>query len=184
MARSERQDLATVVRLRAKMAEANLATLAAARRAEVESQLSAIHKADAGRWRDIAVEAVVLVEETDARIAHICAERGMPSEFRPCLDLDWSGRGEKAAASRRAELRNLAVARIDADHRAARQRVDAWIAGALSLLISGVWTSAEVKVFLDALPTAESLLPPVRLTREWDARVSASAKTEVARWVQ
>ena len=66
MTRSEREDLARVIRLRAKVTKASLDTLAADRRAEVEAQLSAVHQADDERWRVITVDADRLVREADA----------------------------------------------------------------------------------------------------------------------
>src|SRR5688572_19090800 len=100
MTASERKQLADVVRLRARVTKAGLETLAADRRAEVEAQLSAIHKADAEQWRDITAETDRLVKEANAQIAGICDLRGIRKEFRPGLHLSWYGRGENAIAER------------------------------------------------------------------------------------
>lgn len=169
MTRAEREDLSKVVRLRARVTKASLDTLAADRQADVEAQLSAIHKADDEQWRAITAAAKQLVKEADEQIGRLCDARGIRRDFRPGLDLSWYGRGENASASRRAELRKLAYARIDADRKAGQQLVDAWAADKLTTLIAGALTSADAKAFLAALPTPESLLPPVRLTPELDA---------------
>jgi len=169
MTRRERQDLSEIVRRRARVTKASLDTLAADRQAEVERQLSAIHRADEDQWKAITTEANRLIREADAQLAHICDERGIRKEFRPSLSLSWYGRGENASASRRTELRKLAYARIDADRKAGLQLIEAWTADKLTVLISGSLGSDEAKAFLDSLPSAEAMLPPVRLTAELDS---------------
>jgi len=172
MTRSEREDLSRVVRLRAKVTKASLETLAADRRADVEAQLSAIHRADAEQWKEITAAAKRAVQAADAQIARICDERGIRQEFRPSLVLNWYGRGENAVAGRRAELRTLAYARIEADRKAGYELVEAWAADKLTVLVSGTLTSAEAKAFLDSLPSPELLLPPIRVTAELDGGVT------------
>jgi hypothetical protein len=168
MSRKERDDLAKVVRLRAKVTKASLDTLAKDRCADVEAQLSAIHKADAVQWRAITAEADRVVKDANVAIAHICDAEGIRPEFRPGLALSWHGRGANACADRRAELRKLAYARVEADRRAGHQLVDHWAAEQLTTLIAGALTSADAHAFLAALPAAETLLPPIRLTPELD----------------
>ena len=166
MTRSDRDDLAKVTRLRAKVAKASLDTLALDCRAEVEAQLSAIDQTDDERWRVITADAKRLIEEADAKVAAICAAHGIPDKFRPELHLSWFGRGENASAARRGELRRLAYARIDADRKAAGQLVDTWAADTLTALLAGGLSSADAKAFLEALPSPEALLPSVRITPE------------------
>ena len=124
MTRRERQDLSEIVKRRGRVTKASLETLAADREAEVERQLSAIHRADEDQWKAITTEAQRLVGEAAAQIARICDERGIPKEFRPRLHLNWWERGDNASASRRAELRKLAFARIDADRKAGLQLIE------------------------------------------------------------
>ena len=166
MTRSEREELAKIIRLRAKVTKAGIETAAADLRADVERQLSQIHKADADQWKDITAEADRFVHDADAAIARICDEHGIPSDFRPYLHLSWIGRGENASAARRAELRKVAYARIDADRKAGYQLVDARAADALTALASGALTSVEAKAFLESLPTVDALMPSVRVTAE------------------
>lgn len=168
MTRSEREELGKVVRLRARVTKASLDTLAADRRAQVEAELSAIHRADAEQWKEITAAAEKAVREAGRLIADICDQRGIRPAFRPALTLNWYGRGENASASRRAELRKLADTRIEADRKAGYQLVEAWAADKLTALVSGALTTAEARGFLELLPTPESLLPPVRVA-ELDA---------------
>jgi len=169
MTRKERDDLAKVVRLRAKVTKASLDTLAKDRLADVEAQLSVIHKADAAQWRQVTADADRFVKDSNVQIAQICDAHSVRAEFRPQLVLSWYGRGANASADRRAELRKLACARIDADRKAGHQLVEQWAADKLTALIAGALSSAEATAFLAALPSPETLLPPVRLTPELDA---------------
>lgn len=171
MTRTEREDLGKVVRLRAKVTKASLETLAKDRCADIERQLSAIHQADQADWAVAVAEANKQVHAANAEIARVCDERGMRPAFRPSLSIGWSGRGENASAARRAELRKLAYARIEADRRAGCQLVDAWAAEKLTVLIAGALTTTEAKAFLEALPSPERLLPPVRITPELDGAI-------------
>lgn len=166
MTRSERKDLADVIRMRARVTKSSLETLAADRRAEVEAQLSAIHQSDDERWRAITAVANRALQEADAQLAAICQAQGIPEKFRPSLHLSWYGRGENATAERRAELRKLAYARIDADRKAGVQLVDAWAAEKLTTLVAGGLSSDDAKAFLDGLPSPDALLPSIRITPE------------------
>jgi len=169
MTRTEREDLSKIVRLRAKVTRAHLDTLAATRKAEVERQLSTTYQASADDWKAITASADTAVEEADAAIAAICESKGIPASFRPRLSLSWWDRGENGIKSRRAELRDYAYTRIDADKKAGYQRIEAWAADSLTSLISGSLSSDEAKNFLDALPAPEALLPPINIAGWLDA---------------
>ena len=84
--------------------------------------------------------------------------------------MSWWQRGENATATRRAELRKLAYARIDADRKAAGQLVESWGADTLTALLAGGLSSADAKAFLERLPSPEALLPSVRITPELEIR--------------
>jgi hypothetical protein len=166
MTSKERDELTKIIKLRMRVAKASLDTLAADRRAEVEAQLSAIHKADSELWKDITEKADQAVKDADVQIAQICAQHGIPERFRPSLSLSWYGRGENAVKSRRDELHKLAFQRIEADKKAGAQLIEAWGAEKLSALYSSALTTDEAISFLESLPTPESLMPTVRITAE------------------
>jgi hypothetical protein len=69
-------------------------------------------------------------------------------------------------AGRRAGLRKLAYARIDAHRKAGPQLIESWTADRLMALVSGSLTTDDAKTFLDSLPSGETLLPFVRVTPE------------------
>jgi hypothetical protein len=163
MTRRDRDDLAKVARLRAKVAKDGVAQREAELRADVEEQLSARYKASDAAWSEITKQAKEAVDLADQEIARICRERGVPEEFRPYLSLGWYNRGENAEASRRAELRKLAQTRIAAAGRQAKTAIEAKTAEVLTQLIAGGLESSEARVFLESIPTAQQLMPPVTI---------------------
>jgi hypothetical protein len=161
MTRSDREELAKVVRLRAKVAKADTARRKAELLADVEAKLSALYQFEDEAWAEITKEAEQLVQEADARIAEICRQRGVPENFRPGLHLSWYGRGENASSQRRAELRKLAERQIDAAVANAKLVIDAKQAEVLTALIAGGLHSEEAHAFLESMPTAEQLMSPL-----------------------
>lgn len=89
MTRREASDLMSVVKMRAKVTKTAVDALAAERQAEVERELSTIHKRDDALWAEI--------------VAAICKREGYTEEFRPSIDATWRGRGENSLPARRAE---------------------------------------------------------------------------------
>jgi hypothetical protein len=161
ISKTDRNELASIVRLRMRVAKAAVAQREAELLAKVEEELSAIYKADSAAWAAITKEADRLVREADAEIARICREQGIPEEFRPGLGLGWYGRGVNAEASRRAELRALAKARIDAAGKAAKTAIEARSAEVLTELIAGGLESEAARAFIASIPTVEQLMPPL-----------------------
>jgi hypothetical protein len=94
-------------------------------------------------------------------LATDCLRLGIPDNFRPSINVFWSGRGENATTSRRTELRRVMHSRLVALERAA---IDAIEAGyrqyATTILIAAISTDEACKL-LTALPTAEQLMPRI-----------------------
>jgi hypothetical protein len=161
--RSEREEVARVVRLNMKVAKAAVATRQAELLADVERQLSAKYAFGDELWAEITRKAGEAVKVADEQIARICRERGVPESFRPSLHLGWYDRGENAAAERRAELRKLAQRKVAAAASAAVTAIEARGAEVLTALIAGGLQSAEARAFLASIPTAAQLMPPLAL---------------------
>jgi hypothetical protein len=83
MTRREREDLAKVTRLRAKVAKDGITAREAALLADVEEQLSAVYRFDHDAWADITRHAEQVVAEADKQIAQRCRELGIRESFRP-----------------------------------------------------------------------------------------------------
>ena len=124
----------------------------------VEARLSAAFEADDEKWTHATTLARQAVEEADATLARICAENGIPDRFRPRIVANWYSRGETADPKRRAELRTLARARVDASRQEGYHLIEKWQAEAQTRILTGTLESDAAKAFLDAMPSAESLL--------------------------
>ena len=162
MSRRDREDLMKLVRRRKRMAKAAAASRSADLLADFEQQLSAIHSYDQdATWRQLNDESQAFVDEADRRVAERCRELGIPTEFRPRLAVAWYSRGENAVAGRRAELRVAARAKIDALERAARGAIQQQSVDIQTALMAGGLETTAAKAFLESMPTAEALMPPL-----------------------
>jgi hypothetical protein len=171
MTRAERTELAGVVRLRAKVARADVDARKAELLADFEAQLAARYQVSDARWNEIANEAQRAVDAADAKIASVCTEFSVPPEFRPGLSLSWHGRGENAFAGRRAELRKVATSRLDAQAAAAKAEIDRREASLRADLAARGLVTLEAQEWLAQLPNvAEQLLPRLDLSQIEEAR--------------
>ncbi len=178
MSKTERHELARVVRLRAKVAKDGVGQLEAEQLAGVEDQLSATYRFDQDVWAEITRGAEGAVKVADDQIARICRDLGVPERFRPSLHLQWYQRGENALSERRAELRKVAQARIAGAGKKAKQTIDAKAAGLLTDLIAGGLESEEARAFLDSIPTAAALMPPVEIAELDGSRALTEGATD------
>lgn len=128
LTKSERDDLVKITRERGRVAKSRVEAVKAELVADVEKKLSEEFKARDEMWRDGIEIAEQAVREANAQIQRVCEERGVPADFRPSVDLAWRSRGRNADPSRRAELRRLATARVDATGKQAKLTIEAEIA--------------------------------------------------------
>lgn len=163
MSKSERDDLAKVARLRARVAKSKVAQREAELLADVEDQLAATYKFDDDAWADVTRAAKVAVQTAQAEVERRCRDLGIPDRFAPSLSLQWYGRGENALAQRRAELRKVAQTQIAAAGKAAKTAIEQQEAEVLTELLAGGLESAEARAFLESIPTPEQLMPTMAL---------------------
>jgi hypothetical protein len=178
--KSERDDLIRLVRLRAKQARSDAETRAKILAAEIEDLMAAQFEAEDELW----VRAVVIAEkaavQANERIAEQCARLGIPPQHAPGLELRWRARSpEFTSGGRRAELRKLAQARLAALTAAAKSAVDGQALDAETALVAGSLESEDARAVLDALPTAEQLMPALSLddlgVRTWQPPAGAAS---------
>lgn len=164
MTKTDRKQLATLVRKRAKVAVARAAQRKAELKAQFEEQLAAIYTPDDDEaMKAIHSTADGVVEEAKVQLAERCQELGIPARFAPRLNLFWHGRGENALASRRAELRKVCYTRLDALEKEARTEIEASSVEIQTQLIAGGLDSEAAREFLASMPTPEELMPAVGL---------------------
>jgi len=161
LTRAERDDLAKVARLRARVARSQVAQREAELLADVEKQLAAQYDIADEAWQEVTAAATQAVQEADRQVAERCRERGIPQDFRPSMHVSWFGRGANAVASRRAELRRVAQTRITAAGKAAKASIEAREAEILTELLAGGLTSDAARAFLQSIPTPAELMPPL-----------------------
>ena len=163
MTKADRGNLERLARKRAKLATSMIGERVKVLRADVEDQLSAEYEFDDAVWADITRQARVEVARADAQVASICSAMGVPAHLRPSLNLGWMGRGENALAGRRAELRKLAHARIDAGAETAKVAIQQSLLEVETELIRDGLESAQAVKFIESMPSANELLSPVRV---------------------
>ena len=159
MTRAERQDLARLARMRAKLARDHATARGAELLADAERKLSEVFAADDVRWAHVMRQVKQAAGEANREVARVCDELGVPEAFRPSMGTYWLRRGENADPKRRAELRLLVKARVNADVKRAKALVDtAALEVATELLTDGL-TSGAAHAFLAAMPKVTELLP-------------------------
>lgn len=161
ISKGERDDLVRLAKARARVAKASVEQRQAELLADVEDQLAAIYDPMDAAWAHIVKAAEKVVRDGDIVIARICEERGIDPKLRPSMHLSWYGRGESAMRERRAELRKVAQTRIVADGKRAKVEIDRSSLDVQTQLVAGGLSSDEARAFLEGMPTAEALMPPV-----------------------
>jgi hypothetical protein len=104
-----------------------------------------------------------VVEAAKRQIAERSRELGIPAAFRPEIGLNWWGRGENASRERRDELRKVAYTKIDELEKQAKLTIDRQTVEAQTRLLAEGLTSDEAHHWLESMPTAEQLMPPVSM---------------------
>lgn len=168
MSKSDRNNLERLARKRASVAKANIAERTKVLRAEVEDMLTAEHKFDAALWADVNNAAARAVAEADRKIAAKCLALGIPENLRPSITIGWQNRGENHLKERRAELRRLAHARIEAAAESAKRIIESNLLDVETALITDGLETADALAFLTSMPTPEQLMPGVALDQITD----------------
>lgn len=158
LTRKDRDELVKVIRMRVKLAHADVAERQARLSAQIEQELSAKFESEDERWRDLTTEAQDHLRRIDGELANRCDELGLRPEFRPRYQLAWRSRGENSDPLRRSELRRLAKTRIESLGKSANLDIDRQAADSITSLIAGGLSSDDARAELDALPTADSLM--------------------------
>lgn len=162
MTKADRANLERLARKQGKVDQARVAERVEWLKADVEDQLTVKYKFDDSLWTDVTSKAHAKFAEWDAEIAAICRDQGLPEDMRPRLTLGWSSRGEQGLASRRAELRKLAYARIEALAASAKVTVEAnVVAIERELIVGGLESTEAARFAVESMPTADQLMPQV-----------------------
>ena len=165
MTRTERRELATLARKRAKLLKAATAERRAEILADFESQLATIYTPDDdAAIRRLYMAADAVVEDAKERLQERCEELGIPDRFAPRIHLSWHGRGENMLAGRRAELRTVVRTRLDHLEKQAKTEIDRACLDTETKLIADGLTTAAARQFLSEMPAVEDLMPRIDVT--------------------
>ena len=164
MNKTDRNDLIRLLRLRAKQARSDAETRAKILTAEVEDLMAGQFEAEDQLWAQAVAIAEKAAVKANELIAEQCALLGIPQQHAPGLELRWRARSQEFTSfARRAELRKVAQTRLAALTAAAKSAIDNQALAAESTLVAGSLESADARAVLDALPTAEQLMPALTL---------------------
>jgi hypothetical protein len=164
MTKGERDELAKITRARGRVAKQRVDAVKAELLADIEKKLSEEFKREDRMWKDAVKIAEQAADDANAHIQRVCEERGIPADFRPSIGLGWRSRGSNIDPARRAELRKLAVARVDHVAKSAKLEIDAQQADTEAALYAGGLTSDAAREFLNSMPDPRSLMPTIELS--------------------
>ena len=164
MTKSEREDLAKLIRNREKVMKSAATQRSAELLAEFGQQMASIYSYDQDEiWKSATEAAAAAVTIAQQGVAARCEELGIPARFAPNIGFSWRGRGENAIKQRRDELRAVAKTRIAAIEKAACSKIEMLCLDAQSQILAHGLTSAAAIEFFDALPKVEVLMPPLEM---------------------
>lgn len=162
MNRRERDQLAQVAKMRARVAKASIEQREMVLKAQVETELEDLYRAEHDQVQKAMGVAYAEAERWDKDLQERLAEYGIPEHLRPHIRAEYieheGQQKERSAAQRHAGLRSVAFTRIRALGAAAKVSIDQSCADTVTALISGGLSGAEAQSFLDAMPTIEGLM--------------------------
>lgn len=166
LARHETHDLGMIIKDRAKVLKAHIEAEKTRVLADFEAQIAAVYQFDQDEvWKDATEKAMVVVREAQAVIAKRCEEMGIPKTFAPALGISWQGRGENACKDRRAELRRVAKAEVEAMAAAAIVKVERESLDLRTQVVAMGLLSDAAKVFLQTLKPVEEVMHRLEFTK-------------------
>jgi hypothetical protein len=165
MLKSERDALLKICRQRERVAKSEVNAVAARRKADFERQLAAVYAFDQNEtWAKARATAKEACRRANEEIARESEVMGIPREFVPSLSPPyWFECGQNMVRERRAELTKVAYSRIEQAEKEARLRIERSSVEFQTQLFADSLESADAKAFLEAMPTAEQLMPAITI---------------------
>jgi DNA-binding NarL/FixJ family response regulator len=124
MTRYEREAIERHTRDRERAAKVLTEERIAEMKADFERKLAAQYSFDQDPvWKEAHRLADEVVKQSNQLVAERCQQLGIPPQFAPDFSLSWYSRGENACSGRRAELRRVAYAEIEALAKNAKAKI-------------------------------------------------------------
>jgi vacuolar-type H+-ATPase subunit H len=159
LSRNETHDLSMIIKERTKVLRAHAEEQAAKCLADFEGKVSKIYSYDDDEvWKRATEEAMEVVKKAQEKIEDQCRKLGIPKDLSPQLALGWEGRGQMKAASRRAELRRVAKAEIDAMMKAAIVKIEKQSLDLRTQVVAMGLLTSEATLFLESLAPVEEAM--------------------------
>ena len=157
--RQEREALAKLIRQRERLAKTAASERSAVLLADFEQQADRMYSYDEDDvWRSAVLTAKEEIAKAQVRIADRCRELGIPQPFAPTLSVMWHQQ-RAAVSSERAKMRQVAKRRIEQIEATARTTIERTSVAAQEALLLGGLTTDAARMFAEALPTIEELMP-------------------------
>lgn len=155
----EAHDLGMLIKDRAKVLKAHAEEQAAACLADFEKKVSATFAFDSDDvWKRATEEAMKVIAKGNEEIVARCKKLGIPKEFAPGLHVSWTERGQNGIASRRTELRRVAITEIEAMKRAAVTKIERQSLDLRTQVISMGIMSEGARLFLESMAPVEEAM--------------------------
>lgn len=163
MTRADRETLVKIARQRERLAKTEADERAAHLVSDFELQLDREFSFDENEvWAAAMQSASAVIAEAKLKVATECERLGIPKEFAPDLNVYWHSKGQNASKRRQDELRRIAKRQIEAATKGARTQIERKSIETQERIMVGGLTADTAKQFLEAMPTAEQLMPPVK----------------------
>lgn len=162
MTRRDRDQLAQVAKMRARVAKSSIEQRELVLRSQVEDELKGLFDAEEEMAIKAAGVAVAEAQRADKDLQERLAEYEIPEHLRPHLvaemiENQMMGK-RRTIAQRRMELSGIATSRIKALGAQAKVEIDSQCADTVSALITGGFDGEEAQRYLDSMPTIDQLM--------------------------
>lgn len=160
MTKGEREDLIRLIKQRERLAKTAAQQRSAAMLAEFEQNIAALHSFATNEvWKAATDAAIDAAKEANEKIAAEADNLGIPKEFQPSLSFHWNTRGENEYQQRRAELRRVAKAEIEAIEKMARVQIETESVRAQTEIVATGLSSDAALAFLENLTPITDMMP-------------------------
>jgi hypothetical protein len=162
MTRADRETLVKIARQRERLAKSEARERAAKLLADFEKQMDRRYSYDENEvWAEATRLAKDAVEAATAKIEAECERLGIPKDFAPSLNMSWYGKGRNSVKEERQEMRRVATRHIESLQKAAITAIERRSVDTQEKIMVGSLTSEDARRFLEAMPSAEALMPPL-----------------------
>jgi len=165
MTKDERENLQRLVRQREKVLKSAAKQRSAELIADFENQMGQQYSFDQDEVWEQAIKATeAVIAEAQRKVHMRCRELKIPDRFAPKLEVSWYGRGENALECRRKELRRMAQTQVEAIEQKAVVEIELSCLKAQEQLALAGLTSDAARLFVERLPSVETLMPKLSFT--------------------